>query len=118
MIFLNKLSISWINQISFDRRNILNMEVIALSDILSIKFIGLVFFNISNQELNAGPGFSDIGNIVEILHEYKEVNPLDLRFYAYGEIGRSFKHVLHFEGDVVIDLMCEEIKIDKIGKYL
>lgn len=113
MIFLNSLSIAWIDDISFNGPKEIIFNALALDKDIRIRFLGLLYFSMSGYEEPKSREDQWFGDVLEINHKYCTLTPSDFKAYAFSRTPDAPKHVLHVEGKVVIDIICSDIIIDK-----
>ena len=118
MILLESLSIGWIDRISIENRKEIIIYFIALGQPLNICFQNILIFNLYTDLSNLHN--IEVGVVIDIKHEYRKLNHEEFNSYPYQlnsltkedkSLFLNKKHIIHLEGDVLLDIICDTITI-------
>lgn len=113
MTNLSKLSISWIYNIIIKDRYVEINAMRGADHKLAIKFYDSHYYNV-NHYIDCINPHNETGDVIEVLHEYRELNANDyidlpnLKFYNYNKK----IHIVHFESEYMTDIICENIVVE------
>ncbi|APY71909.1 hypothetical protein EI460_22815 [Salmonella enterica subsp. enterica] len=110
MLNLESLSIGWIDGVEVSNNQVV-MNVISFDKELKIKCERVLSLTISYPYLSLLDNNTEMGNVVEVLHEYRVVRDEDFPQYHYNDYDGAPLNVVRVEGDYTIKLVCETISI-------
>ncbi len=116
MVLLNELSISWIESLNISNNN-LSLRVIALDKILKIDFDGVLNTSISYQLVDTLNSDTELGNVIEIKHEYRPVYKKDIPLDPFSFNSKESFNIVYIEGDFIVKIICRNIYLTEIGSY-
>lgn len=111
MLDIGKLSISWICELNVSN-NQLKVKAIALDKIIQIEFNIILFMSIESQYND----LQEIGDTIDISHEYRALDPKDLEIYPYSYNSGAPCHIINIYGDYMIKLICNDINVIELSE--
>lgn len=111
MLDIGRLSICYFLE-SLISNNQVKLKLLALDEIIQIECSVIILMIIENQDEEV----MDNGNIVEVIHEYRALNPKELESnILYNYNAGDFCHVIDIYGDYVIKIICNEVNVVELG---
>lgn len=110
MVNLATMSLNWIEKICISN-NKLELSVLALDEMIKIECSGIISIEVNYQQSDSEIEEEEIGNIVEVKHEYRNILPSELTNYVYQkELLHKYNYIT-IEGDYFIRLICRSVRI-------
>jgi hypothetical protein len=112
--YLSSIEITFVESFSLCGKKELVLQALASEARVNIYFAGIVYLNISNDVLDMD---DEEISVVEVSHEYRELQQKDLERYLFewdGERVRNPFHVIQINGNTILEIICESIKIEKV----
>ncbi|PIT21402.1 hypothetical protein [Snodgrassella communis] len=110
MINLEKLSISWIDEIKTSNNQVV-IKAIALDKIVLIECTGIVFISLHYPKEFTKSNKIEIGNVIEVSHAYQPARVKDIPQFSYNYELDKPSNIIRIEGDYVIKLICQHINV-------
>lgn len=110
MINLEKLSISWIDEIKASN-NQLVIKALALDKMVLIECTGIVFLSLQYPKEFTKNNKIEIGNVIEVSHAYQTAFVKDIPQFSYNFELDKPSNIIRIEGDYVIKLICQFINV-------
>lgn len=108
VVNLEKLSIGWVDEI-VARNNELIMSVISFDKEIKIICDGIISLKVDHPDSLKNWSNDDIGNIVDVSHEYRLLDSKQCFDYYYNDYNNTPLNIIRLEGDYTINIICRSV---------